>query len=195
MKRIALLTLFLTITPITLGISLFTLVDVNQAKQFKVLASAPVPSHLYAALPENNGEVLGAIYPEDARGTIINLYLEKYHSPMADLGEFICTISDKYGLDWRLLIAIAQQESNLGKKAPENSFNPFGWGVHSRGTLRFSSWEEGIETVAKGIKEKYLDQGYTTPEEIMAKYTPLSSGSWAFGVNQFIQELETGQVN
>ncbi len=65
-----------------------------------------------------------------------------------------------------------------------------GWGVHSRGTLGFSGWEEAIETVARGLREDYLDQGLVTPEQMMTKYTPLSNGSWAFGIRQFMGEME-----
>lgn len=190
MKKFLLIFLFLIITPINLGVSLSLL----GKSSFLQTVPAQTSSQLYAALPQTIGQVLGTFETDDARPIIIGKYLEKYQSPMAPYADLIVETSDKYGLDWRLLVAIAQQESNLGKKAPSNSYNAWGWGVHSRGTLRFSSWEQGIETVAKGIKEKYIDKGYTTPEEIMSKYTPLSSGSWAFGVNQFIQELETGQV-
>jgi hypothetical protein len=190
MKKFLLIFLFLIITPINLGVSLSLL----SKSSFLQTVPAQASSQLYAALPQTIGQVLGTFETDDARPIIIGKYLEKYQSPMAPHADLIVEVSDKYGLDWRLLVAIAQQESNLGKKAPSNSYNAWGWGVHSRGTLRFSNWEQGIETVAKGIKEKYIDKGYTTPEEIMSKYTPLSSGSWAFGVNQFIQELETGQV-
>lgn len=191
MKKFILVFLFLFITPINLALGLLGLLR-NPSPQ--PIQPTLISSQLYAALPENMGEVLGTFDTGDARPIIIKKYLEKYGSPMAPYANLIVETADKYGLDWRLLVAIAQQESNLGKKIPANSYNAWGWGVHSQGTLRFSSWEQAIETVACGIKEKYLDKGYTTPEAIMSKYTPLSSGSWAFGVNQFIEELETGQV-
>jgi len=98
--------------------------------------------------------------------------------------------SDIHGLDYRLLTAIAQQESNLCKIIPPGSHNCWGWGIHSEGTLMFDTFDEAIFTVAQGLKEEYLDKGYTTPEEIMEKYTPLSQGSWAYGVNKFMSELE-----
>lgn len=192
MKNFILVLLFLIITPINLGISLLTLAAKSPAP--KALPIMLKPSQLYAALPAKSGEVLGDFQTADARPVIIKKYLEKYRSPMTPYADFIVAVSDEYGLDWRLLVAIAQQESNLGKKIPPNSHNAWGWGIHSRGTLGFTSWEEGIKTVAKGLKEKYIDKGYTTPEAIMSKYTPSSEGSWAFGVNQFIEELETGQV-
>ena len=84
----------------------------------------------------------------------------------------------------------SQQESNLCKKIPSGTFNCLGWGVHSKGTLGFSSFEEAIEVVSKGLKENYIDEGLLTPEEIMTKYTPHSDGSWAYGVNLFMNEIE-----
>jgi hypothetical protein len=102
----------------------------------------------------------------------------------------IVDTADKYGLDFRLTTAIAQQESNLCKKIPPESNNCWGWGIHSQGTLGFSSFQEGIENVSKGLREEYLDKGFRTTEEIMSKYTPLSPGSWAEGVNKFMAEMQ-----
>lgn len=192
MKKILTLIAFFLFAPINLLICLSILSHVPKSQ----LPPTPVhaSSQLYASLPQENGQILGAFQNADSRTLIIQKYLLKYKSPMAPFAGFIVQTSDKYGLDWRLLVAIAQQESNLGKRIPPDSHNAWGYGIHSRGTLKFASWEEGIETVAKGLKEKYLDKGYRTTEEIMSKYTPLSNGSWAHGVNQFLAQLETGQV-
>lgn len=128
----------------------------------------------------------------DARPLIIKQYLARYNSPLLPYWKFIFETSIKYGLDYRLLVAIAQQESNLCKKIPKDSYNCWGWGIHSRGIFKCSSFSECIEIVAKGLKTEYIDKGYKTPEEIMRKYTPLSNGSWAAGVRQFMEEMEGG---
>jgi hypothetical protein len=199
-KNILYLLAFLSFTPLTIFLSMIAIDSLCQEREenFKTpLAQTKSKSspHLYAALPQVLGTSDFEIQSNDARVIIIEKYLKKYNSPLIPYAQFIVETSDKYSLDWRLLVAIAQQESNLGKKIPPGTYNAWGWGIHSRGTLGFSSWEEGIETVSKGLKEKYIDKGYITPEEIMSKYTPLSNGSWAFGVNQFINELEYGKVN
>jgi hypothetical protein len=126
----------------------------------------------------------------DARPLIIKRYLDYYQSPLAPYSEYIFEISQQAGMDYRLLVAIAQQESNLCKKIPDDSYNCWGWGIHSRGTLRFSSYPEAIKTVSEGIKENYIDKELETPEQIMSKYTPSSNGSWAAGVSQFMEEME-----
>lgn len=126
----------------------------------------------------------------DSRIFLISQYLKRYNSPLTELAPEIVRISDTYSLDYRLLVAIAQQESNLCKIIPVDSYNCWGWGIHSKGSLGFSSYKEAFHTVAKGLRENYLDQGYTTPDKIMTKYTPSSPGTWARGVNQFMEEIE-----
>jgi hypothetical protein len=141
-----------------------------------------------------NPEVLGAfsyvVKSEDAVPAIIKKYLAKYHSPLLPHADYLVNAARAYRIDPRLLVAIAQQESNLCKKAPEGTFNCWGWGIHSRGTLGFESYEAAIDAVVKGLAENYFSEGLTTPETIMGIYTPLSDGSWAKGVRQFIDEMK-----
>lgn len=138
--------------------------------------------------------VLGAMTSEvkliDSRSANLKSFFRKYNSDLYDDAEYIVAISDKYGFDYRLLPAIAMQESNLCKYIPENSYNCWGWGIYGDQVLRFDSYREAIATVAEGIKEHYINQGLVTPESIMAKYTPPSKGSWAKGVTHFIGDLE-----
>lgn len=138
---------------------------------------------------ETNVSVISA----DARSLIVRNYLAKYDSPLTEYADLVVQISDKYELDYRLLVAIAQQESNLCKKIPDNSFNCWGFGIYGDLVTRFSSYPEGLETVAKTLKKNYIDKGLKTPEQIMVKYTPPSvekGGPWAQGVNQFLSEME-----
>ncbi|KUK78929.1 MAG: transmembrane(s)proteins 12..34 [Microgenomates bacterium 39_7] len=152
------------------------------------LSQAPV--RLYQALPSGTGTVSFEVGTADARPVIIKQYLEKHRSPLTSYADYFFEVAQKYNLDYRLLVAIAQQESNLGKKVPEGTYNAWGWGIHSKGTLGFSSWEEGIETVARGLRESYLDKGFVSLEQIAARYAPPSKEDWAFGVSQFMKEME-----
>lgn len=201
MRNLLYLLTFFLVTPIVLATSLFTLSVLSSpnlsatsveasSTQANALQEPRYGSRVYAALPDSVGEVAGVATVADARLEIIRQYLEKYKSPLLPYAQELLSAADKYDLDFRLLVAIAQQESNLCKKVPEVSYNCWGWGVHSRGTLRFASYPEAIEVVAKGLREEYFDKGYQTPEEIMQKYTPLSPGSWAKGIRQFMAEME-----
>ncbi len=196
-KNLFFVAVFFTITPITLGVSLFSLFSLSKISTEKALnpdfnlATSPKSGvRIYASLPNSIPSIDGAPESVDARGEIVRQYLQRYESNLEPHSDYIVQVADKYELDFRLIPAIAQQESNLCKIIPPDSYNCWGWGIHSKGSLGFESYEEAIETVSKGLREEYLDKGYLTAEEIMSKYTPMSNGSWAFGVNQFMAEME-----
>lgn len=127
---------------------------------------------------------------KDRRVAVLKAFFRRHDSPLYDHAEYVVKVSDEYGLDFRLLPAISMQESGACKVIPINSHNCWGWGIYGNKITRFSSYPEALETVARGLKLNYIDKGLTTPEAIMRKYTPSSNGSWAFGVNTFINVLE-----
>ncbi|PWU22407.1 hypothetical protein C5B42_06145 [Candidatus Cerribacteria bacterium 'Amazon FNV 2010 28 9'] len=129
----------------------------------------------------------------DARVDIVQNFLERYDSPLKPYdhyAEVLVQTADRYGLDYRLLPAIMMQESNLCKTADPSIHNCLGFGINKAGTLAFNSYEDSFDRAARELKERYIDQGLTTPEEIMTKYTPSSNGSWARSVNQWLNEME-----
>ena len=194
-KNLLLIAIFFTITPVTLGVSLFSLFSLKSnstanAPQANLLISPQSGIKVYASLPSKLPAVGSEIESADARPVMVAQYLEYYNSPLIPFADFIVKAADRYQLDFRLITAIAQQESNLCKIIPPGSYNCWGWGIHSEGTLGFRSYEEGIESVSKGLREEYLNKGYATVEEIMSKYTPLSNGSWALGVAEFMSAME-----
>ena len=194
MKKTLALISWLIFTGSTLFLALAFYFNLNQVSQpiqrpqiaysaTEGLASRPV-------LPEVLGAFTFSVKTADAIPEIVKSYLKKYDSPLMPEADYLIATAQKYNLDPRLLVAIAQQESNLCKKIPDESYNCWGWGIHSEGTLKFSSYEEAIEAVSKGLYQNYIRKGLTTPEEIMSIYTPLSEGSWAKGVQQFLNEME-----
>lgn len=197
-KNMLLIAIFFLITPLTLGVSLFSLFSLKTSALAKANSnqvsqgSSPFSGvQVYASLPAMLPAVSGEVGASDARTEIVKQYLESYNSPLTPYADEIVQVSDKYGLDYRLLPAIAQQESNLCKIIPPDTYNCWGWGIHSAGTLGFDSFSEGIEVVAKGLKTKYIDKGYVTVEEIMSKYNPTSpGGAWGKGVQSFMEKME-----
>jgi hypothetical protein len=196
-KNIVFICIFFIVTPLTLGVSLFSLFSLTKSNLVKqkfdninLITSPESGISVYASLPANIPSVSDSIESADARIEIVKKYLQTYSSPLVPYASLIVETSEKYSMDFRLITAIAQQESNLCKIIPPNSYNCWGWGIHSKGSLGFDSYEEAIETVSKGIKEEYLDKGYSTIEDIMSKYTPQSNGSWAAGVGSFMLEME-----
>lgn len=148
---------------------------------------------LYAALPKSGGFISDEIGQTDGRAKIIEEFFKSYKSPLASYSKNFVEVADKYNLNWRLLPAIAMQESVGGKKIIKNSYNPFGYGIYDKLVTRFNSWDEAIETVGKGLKENYLNKGLKTPYQIMTKYTPSSvskGNAWAKAVSSFIAQLQ-----
>jgi len=144
------------------------------------------------AAEEESSQSEAVVVSEDARPLIIRRYLEKYKSPLAPYSDLIFELSETYGYDYRWIVAIAQQESNLCKKIPEDSHNCWGYGIHKNGTLKFDNYELALRSYAEYLKRVYFDKGLNTPETIMKKYCPSSNGSWAYGVSKFMDDMENG---
>ncbi len=152
---------------------------------------------LYASAPLR-GAVLGdsVVAGSDSRVAMVEGFLKSHRSPMAGSAGTFVSIADKYNLDWRLLVAIAGKESSFGKRIPKNSFNAWGWGIPTgaQSGIAFSSWDAGIETVARGLRRGYFDKGHDTLLKIEKRYTPPSAAQpdhpWVRGVSQFMEDLE-----
>ena len=121
-------------------------------------------------------------------------FFEAQKSPLKDEADTFVRVAEKYDLDYRLLPAISCMESSCGKRMLPNSYNPFGWGIYGKNAIYFKSFEEAIETVGKGIAEKYVSKGLDTPEKIAPVYTPPNSVNWRNGVNFFIGKIENPKL-
>ncbi|MBI2032633.1 MAG: hypothetical protein HYT09_03230 [Candidatus Levybacteria bacterium] len=147
----------------------------------------------YTALPEKDFVIEDKIIQEDSRKEMLRQFFSKYSSPLEPFSEDIVNAADKYEIDFRLVPAIAMQESTLCNNLPsklKDSYNCWGFGIYGAKVTRFSDFSEAIETISKSLATKYKEQGLDTPEEIMTKYTPASNGSWAANVNLVMNQLQ-----
>src|SRR3989344_1141687 len=126
----------------------------------------------------------------DNRVKKLSSFLEKHNSPLAPYAKYFVDAADKYGLDWRLLPAIAGVESSYGKRMPAGSFNPFGWGIYQERVIRFSSFEEAIDTVAKGISQKYPNEAKTNIIKLGRIYNGVTPSSWSSKVTFIMSKIE-----
>ncbi|PIQ69873.1 hypothetical protein COS55_01870 [Candidatus Shapirobacteria bacterium CG03_land_8_20_14_0_80_40_19] len=194
-KKLILCLVFFIFAPVTL-FSVFFLTDTfKTGLVLGDFVSRPSPEgRLYAESENPNPKViLPNIKGENSISIVIEKYLRRYNSPLLPYAGIIVSSAEKSGIDPKLIVAIAQQESNLGKSSPENCFNAWGWGIHSEGTKCYTGWAEAIESVTAGISLSYCSKGYCEdPCLMMKKYTPNSNGSWCAGVNQFLTDMELG---
>lgn len=187
MRKAFLLAAFFLLTPLVLALSLSLLsYSFQKNSTFSLGQNAKVA---YAALPLASGTLKTTIVSEDARLTAVKDFFKKYNKNLLPYAINVIESADKYDLDYRLIPAIAMQESNLCKKAPKNSYNCWGFGIYGKKITKFDGYQDAIETVSKTLARNYKDIGLETPEQIMTKYTPGSNGSWADGVNHFMDQL------
>lgn len=123
----------------------------------------------------------------DKEAEILSKYLAKHNSPLQYNAQDFVDAAKEYDLDWRLLPAIAGVESTFGKFTP-GGYNGWGWGVYGTQAIYFKSWKEGIYTVSKGLRENYIDRGYTEPYSMNRAYA--ASPYWGGKVIYFMNDIE-----
>lgn len=194
-RKLLIFSFWLPTTVITVTATALMLLSINTKSVPKTALGGEIINYgineyqLFAAIPEVLGSFTSTVETGDARGEILRKFFDKHKSPLSSHSEYLVQIADTYNLDFRLLPAIAMQESNLCKIIPDNSYNCWGFGIYGDKVTRFDSYEQAAEMVAKTIRSSYVDKGLISPEEIMAKYTPSSNGSWANAVNHFMEQM------
>lgn len=191
MKRVILSVILAAISPIVFIFVLISFLSLYRQNYLaKSLLLSKSNSAAYAALPANQNNFSATIDQVDGRVEKIRQFLQKYDSPLEPYAEDIVIIAQEYDIDYRLIPAIAMQESNLCHKIPKDSNNCWGYGIYGGNVHKFSDYREAIYTVTKTLGTKYKNKGLITPEQIMTMWTPSSNGSWAFSVNHFMKVLE-----
>jgi len=135
---------------------------------------------------------LRCIAPTDAQG--IDAILTAAGSPLAGQGSTFVNEAVQAGIDPRLLVAIAAQESILETYGPSQPIhNPFGLGPG----MAFASDQAAIAYAAQTLGASYIADGLTTIPEIAGKWAPPGAGNdpsglnlaWPGDVTQYYQAL------
>lgn len=190
MRKILLSAAFFTIAPLLLFVSIVYLSFFSYQKADPGnFFSKKNNSVAFAALPTADISLEDQVISKDSRVESLRAFFLKNKSPLEPYSADFIDTAQKYDLDYRLLPAIAMQESNLCKKAPKDSYNCWGFGMYGRKTLKFDNFGEAIDSVSKTLAENYKSIGLITPEQIMSKYTPSNKGDWAASVNFFMNQL------
>ena len=190
MRKIFLSTSFFILTPILLFASILFFLFLSYNSKLHASFGRNLSGVAFAALPSAENVLGDSIFRQDARIEIVRQFFAKYKSPLEPFASNVVEQADKYGLDFRLIPSIAMQESNLCQKIIADSHNCWGFGIYGKKVTKFQSYPEAIETVTRTLAQNYVAGGLNTPETIMKKYTPSSNGSWANGVNYFMDRLQ-----
>lgn len=153
--------------------------------------------NLYSSQPPILGAATVSRGTKDARPVVVEQFLAKYHSPLTAYAELIVAAADELQIPWTLLPAIAGQESTFCRDGsyPEDSYNCWGWAIHTSYTKKFTSFEEGIRKVAAGLANYYdtlaIDRSSSIEEQVKQIKTRYNSTSqsWDRGVLYFVAEL------
>jgi hypothetical protein len=153
-----------------------------------LLLGVPGVCYAYTSTVSSSAQIkkIKVIDNSNYRVNKLKTYLESHNSPLSEHSYTFVAMADKYNLDWRLVVAISGVESTFGKRIPFNSYNAYGW---ANGNYNFESWDQSIEVVSKTLREKYIDQGATSIDEIAAIYAP-PSDTWAWKVRFFMNEID-----
>ena len=179
----------------------FVLVLLHLSMLVGYARSAPAGNRLSAVAPQDTAfqlapagtaQVLSAsVVSADARVYLVQAFLKSHKSPMSPYAGFIVSEADRFGIDFRLIPAIAMCESGAGRRMPKkNEFNFAGIAVYTgqnKGKA-FDSWEHSITWVTKYIQERYYARGVTDLVDIGAIWAPPSvenGHSWTSCVEGF----------
>ncbi len=159
--------------------------------------ASPLPDRPFGiTATAGTAQVLGAaVVSADARSLLLQAFLQEYGSPMAPYAPLIVQEADKNAIDFRLVVAIAMCESNLGKHMPStDSYNAWGIAVLTgqQTGATFNNWTHAIEWVSRYLRESYYNLGITDLRSIGAKWAPPSvetGYSWTKCVSEFQKSI------
>lgn len=154
-----------------------------------------------AAIAPNPGTLVGAPAPGfipagmSPTAAMLDAYLAGKGSPMAGQGAAFMASGARWSVDPRLLVAIAGAESNFGSITC-GPHNAWGWACPND-PADFGTWADGIDTVTRGLRNYYLDEGRTSVSLIQQKYCPVGAANdptglnshWTDNVTKFLTEL------
>jgi hypothetical protein len=189
MRKIILFFSFFVGTPLLIFICVFYLSYLYTQKSGQVLG-AKTSGIAYAALPPADSSYTATIDEADSQTEIVRQFLARHGSPLEDYSPDIIAAAKRYDLDFRLLPAIAMQESNACKRVIADSNNCWGWGIYGGKVTRFSNYPEAIETISKTLSTKYRDRGLITPQELGQLYNPSNTNNWAENVQSFMDDMK-----
>lgn len=191
MRSLLVLSSFFLGTPLLIITSLIflTFLSYEEKSQGKVLGES-TQGIAYAALPPADNTIENTIKSEDSKTEIVRQFLARYNSPLEPYAPDIIAAANRYDMDWRLLPAIAMQESTVCKKIIADSHNCWGWGIYGKKVTKFSNYPEAIETITKTLSTKYRDKGLVTAFEIAKLYNPSNTNNWAENVTFVMNQLK-----
>lgn len=126
----------------------------------------------------------------DTRVEELETFLKSFNSPVASEAESIIRISEKYGVDYKIVVSIMCAESSCAKHQGYG-YNVWGWGVTDSGYIKgiqaqkWDTFENALETFCSAFSKQYAglsivgvsQRGYNTRQ------------SWINSVSYFYNQI------
>lgn len=114
----------------------------------------------------------------------IERLLRRRGSPLAGHVPTIMRYARQYGVDPRLIVAIAGAETTFATNPAAGrdittGHNPFGMGPH----ISYPTWEAGIEAATRNLRQNYLNEGRRSVVAIRDKWAPAGAANDPTGLN------------
>lgn len=171
----------------TLTLVVIALTILAGSPNFKYEAALAEPT-LNVATSAVQSEIVAV--EADARVLKLAAYLESKNSELAPYAVDFVRAADKYGLDWRLLVAISGVESGFAKIYVRGTYNSWGWGG---GYISLGSWDNAIEVISKALNENYATKWKAkTVEEIGPIWA--EDPNWSKKVNLYLNQIDKFQI-
>jgi hypothetical protein len=127
------------------------------------------------------------ISAEDKRNAKIKQIASKIDNQLegklADKGAVFAEAAVSNDVDPYLVAAISIHETGNGDSKAIHNKNNVGGMMGSNGLKRFSSVNESIQTLSELIKNRYVDKGLDTIQEISEVYAPIGADNDPNGLN------------
>jgi hypothetical protein len=116
----------------------------------------------------------------------VEALFDAYNSPMAGLGETIVRRADECGGDYKLLVAIAGNESGFGR-IPYKLYNPFGY----LDGVQYSSWYEAVNYLSCKISVQHLAPCNNDVACVVVRYggSDTDREKWIRNIQWFMNQL------
>jgi hypothetical protein len=114
-------------------------------------------------------------------------FLARKASPMLPFVGEILSASNRYGVDPRLVVAIAGVESDFGRVC--KGFNAWGW---NNGRTRWLSWAHSIDSYTRSISERYPN--WRNVPGMARSYNPNTPSAWARKVRAFMEAIGSSRT-
>lgn len=112
--------------------------------------------------------------------------LKRYDSPMQGLGHIIVQKADECGGDFKILLAIAGNESLFGR-VPVKKYNPYGY----LDGVQYASFEDALTKISCYISQRFIAKCNKDITCIVKTYAGPADDKqrWVFNINWFIKQV------